>query len=119
MCRMVPGHEHILSHLRRGALEYCVLALLVDHERYGLELARELTHQEVLMSSEGTLYPLLARLRRAGWVSTRWSESTEGPPRRYYAITTAGKDVLARFVPTWVGFRDAVDGVVRVGGGAA
>lgn len=116
---MVLSAEPMLTHLRRGALEYCVLSLLVDQERYGLELARELTRGEVLMSSEGTLYPLLARLRRAGWVDTRWSESTEGPPRRYYSITAPGKDVLASFRPAWITFRDAVDDALRTHGGAA
>jgi PadR family transcriptional regulator PadR len=106
---MVPGEDSMLSHLRRGALEYCVLSLLAGRERYGLDIARELTHDGVLMSSEGTLYPLLARLRRAGWVSTSWRESTEGPPRRYYSLTSAGAAVLEAFRPAWKLFRDAVD----------
>ena len=70
----------ILSNLRRGALEYCILAMLTERELYGLEIARRLTADGVLMSSEGTLYPLLARLRRAGLVDTTWQESVEGPP---------------------------------------
>ena len=78
---MVPGDEGILSNLRRGALEYCILAMLTERELYGLEIARRLTADGVLMSSEGTLYPLLARLRRAGLVDTTWQESVEGPPR--------------------------------------
>jgi PadR family transcriptional regulator PadR len=106
---MVPGDDTKLSHLRRGALEYCVLALLARHERYGLDIARELTTNGVLMSSEGTLYPLLARLRRAGWVSTSWQESTEGPPRRYYSLTEAGATALEEFRAAWKVFRDAVD----------
>ncbi len=106
---MVLGDDAILSNLRRGALEYCVLSLLDDQERYGLELARELTTDGVLMASEGTLYPLLARLRRSGHVTTRWRESTEGPPRRYYALTGEGAAVLAAFKPAWTAFRDAVD----------
>lgn len=109
---MVPG-DAMLSHLRRGALEYCVLALLAGQERYGLDIARELTADGVLMSSEGTLYPLLARLRKAGWVSTSWRESTEGPPRRYYSLTTPGAEVLETFKPAWKQFRDAVDAALR------
>lgn len=105
---MVPG-EQMLTHLRRGALEYCVLALLAGRPRYGLDIARELTADGVLMGSEGTLYPLLARLRRAGWVTTSWQESTEGPPRRYYSLTANGTAVLEDFRPAWKLFRDAVD----------
>jgi PadR family transcriptional regulator PadR len=114
--RMVPGDDSKLSHLRRGALEYCVLSLLVGRERYGLDIARELTTDGVLMSSEGTLYPLLARLRKAGWVSTSWEQSSEGPPRRYYSLTTSGASALEEFRRAWRSFRDAVDAVLIVSG---
>ena len=106
---MVPGDEAILTNLRRGSLEFCVLAMLTDRELYGLDIARRLTAGGVLMSSEGTLYPLLARLRTAGLVTTTWQQSMEGPPRRYYALTQGGRDSLAAFTRTWPAFRDAVD----------
>jgi len=113
---MVPGDDSKLSHLRRGVLEYCVLALLAGRDRYGLELARELTRDGVLMSGEGTLYPLLARLRKAGWVTTSWQESSEGPPRRYYALTQAGSVALSEFRPAWKQFKDAVDTALATSG---
>src|SRR3954449_6837175 len=119
LCRMIPGGDSNLSHLRRGALEYCVLSLLAGRERYGLDIARELTTDGVLMSSEGTLYPLLARLRKAGWVSTSWQESVEGPPRRYYSLTAGGAAVLEAFRPAWKSFRDAVDATLDTPGGTA
>ena len=106
---MVPAEETILTNLRRGALEFCVLAMLTDEELYGLDIARRLTVDGLLMSSEGTLYPLLTRLRTAGLVTTTWQESVEGPPRRYYALTPDGRDSLAAFTRTWPAFRDAVD----------
>jgi PadR family transcriptional regulator, regulatory protein PadR len=115
-CRMVPGEGSELSHLRRGAFEYCVLSLLFGRERYGLDIARELTASGVLMSSEGTLYPLLARLRRSGWVTTSWQESTEGPPRRYYSLTAAGVAALEEFRRAWKVFRDAVDAALARSG---
>ncbi|ROR74159.1 PadR family transcriptional regulator [Bogoriella caseilytica] len=102
----------VLANLRRGALEYCILALLRPGPRYGLEIARELTRDGVLMGGEGTLYPLLARLRKSGLVETTWQESTTGPPRRYYALTNAGQTALATFVDTWRAFSDAVDAVL-------
>lgn len=112
---MVPGDDGILTHLRRGALEYCVLAMLAEQELYGLDIARRLTADGVLMSSEGTLYPLLARLRKAGLVDTSWQESVEGPPRRYYALTAEGTESLAAFRRTWKPFRDAVDTALQGG----
>ncbi|MFT3875084.1 MAG: PadR family transcriptional regulator [Propioniciclava sp.] len=106
---MVPVDDSILVNLRRGTLEYCVLGLLASERLYGLDIARRLTVDGLLMSSEGTLYPLLARLRKSGWVETSWEESTSGPPRRYYEITPKGRTALAGFRATWKPFRDAVD----------
>jgi PadR family transcriptional regulator PadR len=112
---MVPGEDVILTNLRRGALEHCVLAMLEHEELYGLDIARRLTHDGMLLSSEGTLYPLLARLRRAGLVDTSWQESVEGPPRRYYSLTSDGHSSLAAFKRTWKPFRDAVDTALQGG----
>lgn len=100
-----------LAQLRRGVAEACTLAFLRDGERYGFDLARTLA-QAGLIAGEGTIYPLLARLRRAGWVETLWRESDEGPPRRYYRLTPAGRRALARFQAEWHAFRDAVDRIL-------
>ncbi|MBV7670171.1 PadR family transcriptional regulator [Streptomyces halstedii] len=98
-----------VSQLRKGVLEYCVLALMRDGPRYGVELLRELEETGALATSQGTVYPLLSRLRRDELVVTSWRESTSGPPRRYYELTEAGHAALAEFTGTWPGFRDAVD----------
>jgi PadR family transcriptional regulator PadR len=98
-----------ISQLRRGVIEYCVLALLRGGERYGFELVRTLSEAPGMVTSEGTLYPLLSRLRRAGVVETSWRESPSGPPRRYYRLTVSGHAVLEAFVSEWEIFRDAVD----------
>jgi PadR family transcriptional regulator PadR len=90
-------------------IEYCVLALLRDGERYGFELVRTLSEVPGMVTSEGTLYPLLSRLRRAGVVETSWRESPSGPPRRYYQLTSSGRAVLEAFSGEWVSFCDAVD----------
>lgn len=103
---MVP---QLLTALRRGTLEYCVLALLRRGRRYGVELVRELGAIEGLVTSEGTLYPLLARLRREQLVTTTWAESPSGPPRRYYQIAPAGRRALRTFTEEWQRYRDAVD----------
>lgn len=100
---MSSSAESVLTQLRKGVLEYCVLALLRDRPRYGLELTTHLTGAR-LLASEGTLYPLLSRLRKQGWVETTWRESTSGPPRRYYQLTDRGSEALALFTTTWLAF---------------
>jgi PadR family transcriptional regulator, regulatory protein PadR len=109
---MVAARGDVLSQLRRGVLEYCVLAALRDGEHYGFELVKTLAEADGLLTSEGTIYPLLARLRRDGAVETSWRESAAGPPRRYYSLTTNGSDALKRFTRDWARFRDAVDQVL-------
>ncbi len=101
-----------LSQLRRGVLEFCVLALLRDGERYGFEIVRTLADADGLVTTEGTLYPLLGRLRREGTVETTWQESSSGPPRRYYRLSSKGRAVLAVFVDEWRRFRGSVDAVL-------
>jgi|SRR5689334_14744839 PadR family transcriptional regulator PadR len=102
-----------LSQLRRGVLEYCVLSLLAREQLYGFDLVRRLGQVDGLVTSEGTIYPLLSRLRRDGWVSTSWVESETGPPRRYYALTTEGERALGAFIEDWSRFRDSVDQLIK------
>jgi len=113
---MVPGTAPLMAQMRKGAIEYCVLALLRHDERYGFELVRELSAAD-LVTSEGTIYPLLSRLRKDGLVETTWRESTQGPPRRYYRLTTQGKASLEAFIDQWQQFSEAV-GRILVAGGA-
>jgi PadR family transcriptional regulator, regulatory protein PadR len=110
---MVLGSaSKLLAQMRRGAIEFCVLALLRDTDRYGLDLARTLA-ADGLVTSEGTIYPLLARLRQDGLVETTWHESSQGPPRRYYRLTDDGRAALDAFIVQWRQFRDAVDIVLE------
>jgi PadR family transcriptional regulator PadR len=104
------GHdEALIAQLRRGALQYCVLALLSDEPRYAFDVVRDLGDVEGMVTSEGTIYPLLSRLRREGLVATSWQESSAGPPRRYYELTAAGVAALEHFVTQWRTFSAAVD----------
>jgi PadR family transcriptional regulator len=98
----------LLSQLRRGVIEYCVLALLRDEERYGFDIVRSLEQVDGMVTSEGTIYPLLARLRRDGLVASTWRESLSGPPRRYYRLTVEGRSALDDFIVEWERFRTAV-----------
>jgi PadR family transcriptional regulator PadR len=112
---MAPPETRPLSQLRRGVLEYCVLSLLSSTSLYAFDLVRRLSDSDGMVISEGTIYPLLSRLRREGWVSTTWAESAEGPPRRYYALTPGGERALLAFTADWRRFRDAVDALLPKG----
>ncbi|MGW9047690.1 PadR family transcriptional regulator [Streptomyces lydicus] len=113
---MVPseGGRSEVAQLRRGVVQFCVLALLRDGEKYGFELVRELCDAQGVVTSEGTIYPLLSRLRNKGLVSSFWQESPSGPPRRYYALTPAGSQALERFTADWMSFRTAVDHLLHI-----
>lgn len=98
-----------LRELRRGTVEYCVLALLGRRPMYGLELVRTLEENGGLVTSLGTIYPLLARLRGDHLVTTTTRASDSGPARRYYEVTAQGRRTLAAFTEEWRAFRDSVD----------
>ncbi len=104
--------DAVLTQLRKGVLEYCVLACLRQRPAYGLELATQLTTAR-LLTSEGTLYPLLSRLRKQGLVESTWQESTSGPPRRYYQLTDHGINALAAFADTWRPFSEDVTAILE------
>ena len=113
MRRMVVGEARDpLTELRRGVLEHCVLAVMRQKESYAFEIVRILSGAGGLVTSEGTIYPLLSRLRRDGLVTTTWRESEAGPPRRYYRLTGDGQRALDAFVRDWTRFRDAVDALL-------
>jgi PadR family transcriptional regulator, regulatory protein PadR len=112
--RRMEADRSVIAQLRRGAAEYCLLALLGDRERYGLELVRTLGDAD-LVAGEGTVYPLLSRLSREGYVTTTWRDSPSGPPRKYYALTGEGRAALGRFTAEWRRFRDTVDNLVSEG----
>lgn len=106
----VEGHE--VTQLRRGVVQHCVLALLVDEPQYSYDLVHALGEHPTLVTSEGTIYPLLSRLRREGLVATTMREGEGGPPRRYYELTGEGRRRLDDFRALWTAFRDATDQVL-------
>ncbi len=114
---MEPGEaRNPLTELRRGVLEFCVLALVREEESYAFDIVRVLAGAGSLVTSEGTIYPLLSRLRRDGLVTTTWRESDSGPPRRYYRITDQGRRALDAFAGDWRRFANAVDALLTNGG---
>lgn len=111
-CMVLGETRKTWTELRRGVVEHCVLALLRRGESYAFDIVRVLSAQG-LVASEGTVYPLLARLRRDRLVTTSWRESDAGPPRRYYRITPDGHRALDSFAAEWASFREAVDALIE------
>ena len=89
------------TQLRKGLLELCILNALKGERLYGYDIVRQLRGIECLMISEGTVYPILSRLKREGLVSSRLEESPEGPARKYYRLTETGREMLARMNDIW------------------
>lgn len=99
--------------MRRGILEMCVLSIISREEMYPSDIIAELKKADLLVV-EGTLYPLLTRLKSSGLLTYRWAESKSGPPRKYYAITPAGEAFKDELLRTWRELVAAVDSVQKL-----
>jgi PadR family transcriptional regulator PadR len=99
--------ENTKAQMRKGVLEYCILSILRDGEAYTSDILETLKGAKMLVV-EGTIYPLLTRLKNAGLLAYRWEESTSGPPRKYYALTETGKLFLNELNTTWSDLQQAV-----------
>ncbi len=94
--------------MRKGVLEYCILSIIKQKEVYASDIIFQLKEAELIVV-EGTLYPLLTRLKNDGLLSYRWEESKSGPPRKYYEITGAGKEFLESLDKSWNDLVEAVN----------
>lgn len=92
--------ENTQAQMRKGVLEYCILSVLAKGDAYPTEIIEKMKGAK-LMVVEGTLYPLLTRLKNLGLLGYRWEESTSGPPRKYYKLTPVGKQFLKELDDTW------------------
>jgi PadR family transcriptional regulator PadR len=92
--------ENTQTQMRKGILEYCVLLIISRGEIYASDIIAELKQAKLLVV-EGTLYPLLTRLKNNGLLAYNWVESTSGPPRKYYVLTEDGKSILKQLDTTW------------------
>jgi PadR family transcriptional regulator PadR len=104
--------ENVKAQMRKGVLEFCILSILSKNDAYATDILNTLKQSELIVV-EGTLYPLLSRQKNAGLLSYRWEESTQGPPRKYYALTEKGKEVLKELEATWKNLIDAVDSIIQ------
>jgi PadR family transcriptional regulator, regulatory protein PadR len=100
--------ENTKAQMRKGILEYCILAVLSRNSCYASDIIRELKEVKVIVV-EGTLYPILTRQKNAGLLSYRWEESQQGPPRKYYELTDQGRSFLDDLDKSWEELVDSVN----------
>ena len=100
--------ENTKAQMRKGVLEFCILSILQADEAYPSEIIDRLKEAKLIVV-EGTLYPLLTRLKNAGLLTYRWEESKSGPPRKYYALTQVGQEFLKELDTTWNELVNAVE----------
>ena len=111
-------HEKIMNienaqvQMRKGILEFCILHVISRGEVYASDMLDELTSARIMVV-EGTLYPLLTRLKNAGLLDYKWVESSSGPPRKYYVLTDDGKQFLDAMQATWLDLADSVQTIIR------
>lgn len=104
--------ENTKAQMRKGVLEFCILSVLKEKEAYTSEILETLKNAKLLVV-EGTIYPLLTRLKNDGLLNYRWEESTSGPPRKYYGLTEIGKQFLNELNSTWGELSSAVNTITN------
>jgi PadR family transcriptional regulator PadR len=106
---MTPDFEpqNAKAQMRKGILEFCILLIVNKGEVYASDILDHL-HDADLIVVEGTLYPLLSRMKNAELLSYRWEESKSGPPRKYYSLTKKGKAALADLAESWKSLSDSI-----------
>jgi PadR family transcriptional regulator PadR len=102
--------ENTKAQMRKGVLEFCILSILKNGDAYTSEILKSLKSAEMIVV-EGTIYPLLTRLKNAGLLTYRWEESTSGPPRKYYVLTENGGLFLKELNKTWSNLISSVNQV--------
>ncbi len=94
------AEDNVKAQMRKGILEYCILAILSREDSYAPKIIAELKQAEMIVV-EGTLYPILTRQKNAGLLTYRWEESPQGPPRKYYSLTEKGQEYLRALDESW------------------
>lgn len=100
--------DNVKSQMRKGMLEYCVMLLLNEKAYYTSDIIKRLKDADLLVV-EGTVYPLLTRLKKDGFLSYSWHENTQGPPRKYYLLTEKGEEMLRRLDAEWQDLQNTVN----------
>jgi padR-like family transcriptional regulator protein len=102
--------ENTQAQMRKGILEYCILLIISQQDAYVPDIISKLKASKMIVV-EGTIYPLLTRLKNTGLLSYRWEESQQGPPRKYYSITEQGRDFLKELENSWNELTSAVNSI--------
>ena len=100
--------DNMKSQMRKGVLELCIMSIIAQEESYTTDIIHKLKESELIIV-EGTLYPLLSRLRSAGFLDYSWKESSSGPPRKYFTITNEGNNFLSELKMNWDQLVNAVN----------
>jgi PadR family transcriptional regulator PadR len=103
--------EKAKAQMRKGVLELCTLAIIAEKDAYASDIIEELKSSDLIVV-EGTLYPLLTRLKNEGLLQYRWEESSSGPPRKYYQLTKEGEDSLQHLKEAWNQLTSAVEKII-------
>jgi len=113
MPQPIPAPDNWSAQLRKGSLDLVILASLWKKPLYGLEILRSLEDGSELSVAEGTLYPILNRLRVEGLLESEWVDSGTGHPRKYYKLTDAGKRRVKEMSRAWIEFSDKLNGILK------
>lgn len=100
--------ENTKVQMRKGILEYCILSVIKNNEAYASDIIDKLKEAKLIVV-EGTIYPLLTRLKNSGILQYKWEESQSGPPRKYYSLTSVGENFLSELDDTWKELKEAVE----------
>ncbi len=104
--------DNIQSQMKKGLLEFCILSIIRRGESYPSDIVTELK-ESGMQVLEGTIYPLLTRLKNAGYLDYRWVESTTGPPRKYFTMSESGREFYKSLEATWIEISGAVEQITK------
>src|SRR6056297_3254185 len=103
--------ENTKAQMKKGVLEFCILSILSKQDYYASDIIKALKEAKMIVV-EGTLYPLLTRQKNAGLLSYRWEESTQGPPRKYYALTDKGREYMKALTDSWKDLVESINSII-------
>jgi PadR family transcriptional regulator, regulatory protein PadR len=104
--------ENTKTQMRKGILEFCILSIIKNNEAYASDIIDRLKEAKMIVV-EGTIYPLLTRLKNSNILQYKWEESTSGPPRKYYSLTEEGEHFLEELNQTWIELKQAVEHITH------
>jgi len=104
--------ENTRAQMRKGILEFCILLVISKGKIYASDILKKLEKTDLIVV-EGTLYPLLSRLKNAGLLEYTWAESKSGPPRKYYKLTKKGKEAVKQLAITWNKFNKSINSLIN------